>query len=364
MLDRVESFYRGKTILLTGDTGFKGSWMALWLLKLGARVVGYALEPAGANDNYVVCNLSDRITHIDGDVRDGSALRKVFAQFEPSVAFHFAAQALVLESYENPTYTFDTNVMGTVNFLEAVRHTSAVRSAVVVTSDKCYHENQGPDGYRETDPLGGNDPYSASKGCAEIVTHSYRKSFLSDERTANVATVRAGNVIGGGDWGNHRVFPDCIRALSRNEPIVVRNPSAVRPWQHVLEPLSGYLMLGARLVVDQSVADAWNFGPLPTNRATVLDLVQETIRQWGSGSYVVDPPPDAKPEAHCLHLDTSKAVGRLNWLPALNLAETVGFAIEAYRAQETPGAAVYQQRVEQISRYVELRKKGQVGPHA
>jgi CDP-glucose 4,6-dehydratase len=257
------SIYKGKTVLVTWDTGFKGSWLSLWLGHLGARVIGYSLPPKTAGDNYNICALGEKIIHIDGDIRDYRALQDVFSKYEPDMVFHLAAQALVLDSYKDPLYTFETNTMGTVNVLEAIRHTPSVKAAIVVTSDKCYDNKEWIYGYRETDPMGGVDPYSASKGACEIVASSYIRSFFNGENTANVATVRAGNVLGGGDWCANRIVPDCIRALQDNKPITIRNPDAVRPWQHVLEPLNGYLLLGASLYASgKSYFGPWNFGPL------------------------------------------------------------------------------------------------------
>ena len=244
------NIYKGKTVLVTGDTGFKGSWLVIWLLNLGADVVGYALNPKTEKDNYVICNLSDKITHIDGDIRDYQTVLKVFSKYEPEIVFHLAAQPLVLDSYKDPLYTYSTNVMGTVNFFEAVRHTPSVKVAINITSDKCYENREWVYGYREVDQVGGKDPYSASKGASEIITSSYLRSFFNQDNTAHIAPVRAGNVIGGGDWADHRIFPDCMRALLNDKPIVIRDPEAVRPWQHVLEPLSGYLSLGSLLYTE------------------------------------------------------------------------------------------------------------------
>src|SRR5574341_1665538 len=226
------NIYNGKTVLVTGETGFKGSWLTIWLLNLGANVVGYALSPKTEKDNYAICDLGDKINHINGDIRDYQTLLKVFLKYEPEIVFHLAAQALVLDSYKDPLYTYSTNVIGTANLLEAVRNASSVKAAINVTSDKCYENHEWIYGYREIDRIGGKDPYSASKGASEIITSSYLRSFFNRDNTANIASVRAGNVIGGGDWSDNRIFPDCMRALINHEPIVIRNPNAVRPWQH------------------------------------------------------------------------------------------------------------------------------------
>jgi CDP-glucose 4,6-dehydratase len=344
---------KGKTAFITGDTGFKGSWLATWLMELGARVVGYALPPKTDEENYVVSGLADRIIHLDGDVRDYDALLAAVATHQPDIAFHLAAQALVLESYATPRQTFDTNVMGTVNFLEAIRHTTSVRAAVVVTSDKCYENREWEHGYRETDRLGGSDPYSASKGAAELVIASLRRSFFQGETAPLIASARAGNVIGGGDWGAHRLVPDCVRSLMASAPIEIRHPAAVRPWQHVLEALHGYLMLGAGLLSgDRTLVGAWNFGPLPQNMVPVKPLVDAVIAAWGQGESMVLPQDLPRPEETCfLHLDISKAQQQLGWSPQLSLSETVGWTIDGYRAGVTTPHELYQHRVAQIRAY-------------
>ncbi len=350
------NIYRDKTVLVTGDTGFKGSWLSIWLLEMGARVIGYALPPRTARDNYTVCGLEGRLAHIDGDIREYGPLKMACDQYSPDMIFHLAAQAIVSDSYIDPMYTFHTNVMGTVNVLEAVRHTPSVKAAVIVTSDKCYANQEWVYGYREVDPLGGKDPYSASKGAAEIVVSSYRDSYFSHEGAANIASVRAGNVIGGGDWSRERIMADCMRALTEGLEIVVRNPDAVRPWQHVLEPLSGYLLLGERLLAgERKFASAWNFGPLAKNLITVKSLVEEVLKVWGKGSYTVRRDPGAKAEANLLALDISKAVNRLRLMPLLDFRETVRYTLEEYRAEltETPGEKVFQQRAAHIEKYME-----------
>lgn len=350
------SIYKGKTVLVTGDTGFKGSWLAIWLLNLGADVIGYALNPKTERDNYVICNLGDKITHIDGDIRDYQTLLKVFSKYEPEIVFHLAAQSLVLDSYKDPLYTYGTNVMGTVNFFEAVRHTPSVKVAINITSDKCYENREWVYGYREVDQVGGKDPYSASKGASEIITSSYRHSFFNQDNTAHIASVRAGNVIGGGDWANHRIFPDCTRALLNDKPIVIRNPEAVRPWQHVLEPLSGYLMLGSLLYREgKKYSGAWNFGPLSKNMVSVRQLVEETIKQWGTGRYIVENETDNSLEASFLDLDISKAVNILNWCPVLDFRQTIMFSIDEYKVDDLSGEEVFNQRIDHINDYIELR---------
>ncbi len=358
MGDFFNNIYKGKTVLITGDTGFKGSWLALWLLNLGANVVGFALSPKTEKDNYAVCNLGDKLTHIDGDIRNYKSISKVFFEYEPEIVFHLAAQALVMESYKDPLNTFSTNVMGTVNLFEAIRHTPSVKVAINITSDKCYENNEWIYGYREIDPLGGKDPYSASKGASELVTSSYLRSFFNQDGSASIASARAGNVIGGGDWAENRIFPDCMRALINNKPIAIRNPEAVRPWQHVLEPLSGYLTLGSLLYTKgKKYSGAWNFGPLSKNMISVKKLVEEALKQWGSGEYIIESKLSKNEEARLLHLDISKAVNELGWHPVLDFRQTLKFAIEEYRIDNLSSEEIFNQRINHIEKYIELRKK-------
>jgi len=360
-----DNIYKDKTVLVTGDSGFKGSWLTIWLLSLGANVIGYALEPKTAKDHYSICGLYNKITHIHGDIRDYQKLSKVFSKYEPDIVFHLAAQAIVLESYKDPHYTFSTNVMGTVNLFEAIRQTPSVKAVINVTSDKCYENREWVYGYRETDPMGGKDPYSASKGASEIITSSYLHSFFSRNNTANIASARAGNVIGGGDWASHRIFPDCMRALLQNKPVVIRNPNAVRPWQHVLEPLSGYLILGSLLYTeDKNYSGGWNFGPSMKNMISVKQLVDETIKQYGSGKYIIQEQTDDNLEAHFLHLDISKAVNELNWRPVLDLKQTVKFAIEEYKIDQFTSEEIFNQSIDHIKQYTNLRLNMEKGSNA
>lgn len=353
-----KGIYNGTTVLITGDTGFKGSWLAIWLLMLGADVVGFALPPRTDKDNYSLCGLEHRITHIDGDVRNYDALLDVFSHYAPEIVFHLAAQPLVLESYEDPVTTFSTNIMGSVNVFEAVKATPSVQAVINVTSDKCYENKEWLYGYRETDPLGGKDPYSASKAAAEIITRSYWHSFFARDSRACIASVRAGNVIGGGDWSAHRIIPDCMRALEHDELIVIENPNAVRPWQHVLEPLSGYLALGAALCTEGAkYTGAWNFGPLLPNMYTVRQLVEEIIKQWGSGRYVTLESARRDFEAGILRLDISKAINLLHWYPALDFAQMMRFTVEEYKNQNVASGSVFKQRVDHIERYADLQNK-------
>lgn len=351
-----QNVYQGKTVFITGDTGLKGSWLAVWLWHLGAKVVGYALEPKHANDNYVICKLSDKITHITGDVRDEETLSRALRDHQPEFVFHLAAQALVIDSYKDPHTTFSTNVMGLVNLLEAIRKTPSVRVAVLIASDKCYENLERAHYYKETDPLGGQDPYSASKGAAEIIASSYARSFFEKNDTPHVATARAGNVIGGGDWSANRIFPDCMRALLSDQPIFIRRPESVRPWQHVLEPLSGYLTLGSLLSTEgKKYSGAWNFGPEGANSHSVKDLVEEIIAQWGSGRYVTEKQQNGPPEASLLMLDISKATRQLGWQPILDFKQSIRFSLEEYRADAMGQDGSFAMRINHIKDYTDWR---------
>lgn len=338
-------------MLLTGDTGFKGSWLSIWLRELGAEVYGFALPPKTSLDNYVVCRLDDLIHHTDGDIRDIESLTEFFAAVQPEFAFHLAAQSLVLPSYKAPVDTFATNVMGTVHFLEAVRHTPSVRVALNITSDKCYQNNESGQRYAETDPMGGNDPYSASKGCSELVTHAYRHSFFSEGK-CRLASARAGNVIGGGDWAEHRIIPDLFRAHFSGKDLVVRNPEATRPWQFVLEPVFGYLKLAQKLHESgASFEGGWNFGPMPGNHHTVTEVIGEVTRnipalKWRKDDAAVKPH-----EAQLLNLDIAKAMQRLGWRPLLTFEETIAFTVDGYMSA-AKGGDVYGQRAAQIKKFI------------
>ena len=331
-----QDVYKGKRILITGHTGFKGSWLSLWLKELGADVIGYALEPPTKPNLFEVLSLNEKVTHIIGDVRDEKHLHSVFEKYQPEFVFHLAAQPLVRLSYKEPKLTYETNVMGTVNVLEAVRKTDSVRSCIIVTSDKCYENREWIYGYRETDSIGGYDPYSSSKGCAELVTAAYRSAFYNPkdyEKIHNVAlsSVRAGNVIGGGDWGEDRLIPDCIRALSQNKAINIRNPQATRPWQYILEPLTGYLLLGALMYEDGAkYSSAWNFGPNDESIKTVAELVKRVIKYWGGGTYTIDTL-NHPHEAAFLKLDASKARALLGWKPIYDIYEAVEKTINWYK---------------------------------
>ena len=325
--------YSGKNILVTGHTGFKGSWLSLWLYCMGANVVGYALAPATERDNFVLCGLHEKIIDLRGDIRDSSALGKAFDTYRPEIVFHLAAQPIVRRSYEIPAETFETNVMGTVHVLEAIRSSGTAKAGIIITSDKCYENREQLWGYRENDRLGGYDPYSASKGCAEIVTAAYQKSYFGRDSGKAIASVRAGNVIGGGDWSDSRLVPDCIRALESQKPIEIRNPNSVRPWQFVLEPLYGYLLLGAKLLQQGSrYGGAWNFGPDYDSVATVKTVTDQLIALWGNGaSRNCDRLQDAPHEAALLSLDCTKAKALLGWKPRLKLQKALDYTVEWYK---------------------------------
>lgn len=333
------NFYPGRKVLITGHTGFKGSWLALWLASLGAEVTGYALAPPSDPNLFNILHLDDAITHVTGDIRDEEKMADVFRISRPDIVFHLAAQSLVKRSYLEPKLTYETNVIGTVNLLEAVKKSGRRMAVINVTSDKCYENREWVWGYREYEPLGGYDPYSSSKACSELVTAAYRTSFFHPDTYAahgvGIASARAGNVIGGGDWAQDRLVPDCIRALLAGEKVTVRNPAAVRPWQHVLEPLSGYLLLAQKLFQNGSrYAEAWNFGPHDRDAKPTEWLVERLCRLWGkAGSYEITDVEQAH-EAHCLKLDSSKAEKELGWQPRWSLEETIDSIVAWTRAYE------------------------------
>lgn len=346
--------FNKKKVLITGDTGFKGSWLAIWLHELGAEVFGYALPPKTNNDNFVVTELNEKIKHIDGDIRDLESLTKFFNSVNPDFAFHLAAQPLVLESYSNPHYTFETNLIGTVNFFEAVRSCKSVKAALNITSDKCYKNNDWVWGYRENDPMGGKDPYSASKGCSELITDSYINSFFHSSE-CNVASVRAGNVIGAGDWAEYRIVPDYFRALKTNKKLEVRNPNATRPWQHVLEPLSGYLLLASKLFEDKKYSGGWNFGPKDEMNFSVQALLNEISKKHKSVNIVLNNDKNKPYEAHILKLDISKAVFELGWKPVLSFSETIRLTVEGYLNDIDKKVNPYKNRVNTINEFLKIK---------
>ncbi len=337
--------FTGRNVLVTGHTGFKGSWLSLWLYRLGARVTGYALAPTATPNNFAAAGVRDVLhRHEEADVRDGHRLAAVVSETQPDVIFHLAAQPLVRLSYQTPRETFDVNVMGTASLLDAVRAAGRPCVVVVVTSDKCYENTGAVWGYRENDPMGGHDPYSASKGMTELVTASYRNSFFApralDKHGVAIATARAGNVIGGGDWCADRIVPDMVRHVVAGTPVPVRSPRAVRPWQHVLEPLSGYLTLAARMLHEPAPrwCDGWNFGPTPGDDWNVGQLVDLLIEEWGAGSWEDVSRPDQLHEAHTLRLNIDKALSELSWRPRWNVRQTVQHTAHWYRTYYERGA--------------------------
>ncbi len=349
------NFWRGKRVFVTGHTGFKGSWLSLWLQQLGAEVVGFSQTPPTQPNLFEVARVGDGMTSMIGDIRDLNALATAMATSQPDIALHLAAQPLVRYSYQNPVETYSTNVMGTVHFLEAVRQTPSVRVAVVITSDKCYENREWVWGYRENEAMGGHDPYSNSKGCAELVTAAYRSSFFSpetyDQHQVALASVRAGNVIGGGDWALDRLIPDMIKAFHQEKPVLIRNPHAIRPWQHVLEPLGGYLLLAEKLWLHGAeFVGGWNFGPLDEDARPVSWIVDRLTTLWGNGaSWELDGGSHPH-EATYLKLDCSKAKTLLGWQPRLTLADTLEWIVEFYQAYYR-GEAAGQIAADQIARY-------------
>jgi len=343
-------FWSGKRVLITGHTGFKGSWLSLWLQSLGANTLGYALQPPTQPALFEIAGVDHDMISKVGDIRDLEHLRAVFLEFEPEIVFHLAAQSLVRYSYNNPVETYATNVMGTVNLLEAARAISSVRAVVMITSDKCYENQEWVWGYRENEPMGGFDPYSNSKGCAELVTAAYRKSFFQDHGPA-LASARAGNVIGGGDWALDRLIPDAIAAFIAQRPVLIRNPHAIRPWQHVLEPLSGYMLLAERLYeIGADYAEAWNFGPEDHDAQPVNWIIDQLKLEWG-GSACWNIDPGIHPhEAHYLKLDCSKAKNRLGWYPTWNLSQSLEKIVEWHKLMQQ-GANMKSVTLDQISAF-------------
>ena len=326
------SKFKGRRVFITGHTGFKGTWLAFLLNEVGAEVLGYALPPVGNKNHFELLGLAQIIRHIEADIRDEAKLTAVMKEFRPEFVFHLAAQALVRPSYSDPKITFETNVMGSVNLLEAVRKCESVRSLVYITSDKCYENLEWLWGYRENDPLGGHDPYSASKASAEMVFSAYARSFFFKRPELGAASTRAGNVIGGGDWAVDRIIPDCVRAIELGKPISLRNPSATRPWQHVLEPISGYLLLAASLREEPSAyAGSWNFGPPSKEVRTVLEVAEHLVARFGSGSIDRKASDDKHHEARLLQLNCDKAHQILGWHPRWDFERTLDMTADWYK---------------------------------
>ncbi len=349
------SFWAGKNVLLTGHTGFKGSWLSLWLQAMGAKVTGYALAPPTNPNLFAAAKVANGMTSIEGDIRDIAALSKVLEKCQPEIVIHMAAQSLVRYSYTNPIETYATNVMGTVHVLEAARLVGSVRAIVNVTSDKCYENREWVWGYRENEAMGGFDPYSNSKGCAELITAAYRNSYFNPQNFAEhrvaLASVRAGNVIGGGDWAEDRLIPDIMRAIMRGEPVRIRNPHAIRPWQYVLEPLAGYLILAKKLW-EQGAAygEAWNFGPKDEDVKPVSWIADHLTKTWGEGASWVKDEGEHPHEAHYLKLDCSKAKMRLDWQPRWSLEKALEAIIAWHHAHQS-GKDMRAATLQQIALY-------------
>lgn len=346
-------FWAGKRVLVTGNTGFKGGWLSLWLARLGARVRGFSLDPPTSPSLFEAAKIGELAPTTRGDIRDYESVLTCFERQQPEIVFHMAAQPIVRRSYLNPIETYATNVMGTAHVLEAARQTVSVRVIVNVTSDKCYENREHHKGYRESDAMGGHDPYSSSKGCAELVSSAYRRSYFEapgSEHPIALATVRAGNVIGGGDWAEDRLVPDCIRALMTGETIIVRNPDAVRPWQHVLEPLAGYLLLAQKLWEGgREYSGAYNFGPQDQDIQPVSYIVQNLVQQWQGGSWEVKS--DGRfHEANLLKLDSTLARTQLGWSPQLHLDDAISLTAEWFRDHQA-GKPMRDVTVSQIQRY-------------
>lgn len=327
--------YKGKKVLVTGHTGFKGSWLCTMLLEAGANIIGVSKEPYTKYDNFVMSKLSDKIVDLREDIRDLDKMMKIFEEYKPEIVFHLAAQPIVRISYEEPVKTYAVNIMGTLNILECIRNSNSAKVGIIITSDKCYENLNQIWGYRETDRLGGYDPYSSSKACAELIASSYINSYFNPREYQKhgklIATVRAGNVIGGGDWSKDRIIPDIVRSLESKIPIEIRNPMATRPWQHVLEPLRGYLLLGEHMINDEvEFIGAWNFGPNTSDILTVSDIVNKVIKLWGEGSFTVLGN-NGPHEAQLLSIDCTKAKIYLKWNPILNVDEALNMTVEWYK---------------------------------
>lgn len=356
-LDLFNSFYKGKRVLVTGHTGFKGSWLSIWLHELGAEVVGVGLDPYSDKDNFVLSGIGSKIkADIRADIRDGEKLKQIFAEFQPEIVFHLAAQPLVRLSYEIPVETYEANVMGTIHVMEAIRATDSVKVGVMITTDKCYENKEQIWGYREDEPMGGYDPYSSSKGAAEIAINSWRRSFFNPldygkKHHVSLASVRAGNVIGGGDWALDRIIPDCIRAIENNKIIEIRSSKAIRPWQHVLEPLGGYMLLASKMWKEPTkYCEGWNFGPRTESIANVWDVATKLIDNYGKGELKDVSAPNALHEAKLLMLDINKARFKLGWDPRMSIDQCMEMVAEWYKRYQNED--VYQLCVEQINKYV------------
>lgn len=349
--------YKGKRVLVTGHTGFKGSWLSIWLKELGAEVIGYSLEPYTEKDNFVLSHLSEKIVDIRGDIRDRKHLREVFHKYQPEIVFHLAAQPLVRLSYDIPVETYETNLTGTINILEEIRNCGNTKIGIMITTDKCYENKEQIWGYRENEAFGGYDPYSSSKGACEIAIQSWRNSFFNpkdyEKHGKSIASVRAGNVIGGGDWAKDRIVPDCIRALEEGKDIEIRSPKSIRPWEHVLEPLSGYLLLGQKMMEDPiKYCGGWNFGPNLDAIVNVWEVAEKIVKNYGKGNLKDTSNSNALHEAKLLLLDITKSRFELGWKPTLTIDKSIELTTEWYKRYVNED--VYKLCVEQINKFSEL----------
>ena len=359
MIDIFDNFYCGKRVLVTGHTGFKGSWLSIWLHELGAEVVGVSQDPFTNRDNYVLSGIGNKMmADLRSDICDGQKMKEIFQKYQPEIVFHLAAQPLVRYSYEQPVETYEANVMGTIHVMEAIRATKSVKVGVMITTDKCYDNKEQMLGYKEDDPFGGYDPYSSSKGACEIAIQSWRRSFFNPEEYGkkhhvSLASVRAGNVIGGGDWALDRIIPDCIKALEQNKVIDIRSPKAIRPWEHVLEPLSGYMHLAKKQWEQPTeYCEGWNFGPESESVSTVWDVATELVKNYGKGELKDSSDPNAVHEAKLLMLDITKAKTKLGWKPRMNMQQCMALVADWYKRYRSDN--VYQLCVEEITKFVSL----------
>ncbi len=355
MIDLYDGFYSGKRVIITGHTGFKGSWLSIWLHELGAEVIGVGLDPYSDKDNYVLSEIGKKIkADLRADIRDGERMKQIFSEYQPEIVFHLAAQPLVRLSYEEPVDTWQTNVIGSINIMESVRQTDSVKVAVMITTDKCYENREQNHAYREDEPMGGFDPYSSSKGAAEIAISSWRRSFMNpcdyEKHHKSIASVRAGNVIGGGDWAKDRIIPDCIRAIEAGCPIAIRNRNAVRPWQHVLEPLNGYLLLAKKMWNEPTkYCEGWNFGPKMDSVVSVWDVASKLISEYGQGSLIDKSDDNSLHEANLLMLDITKSEMRLGWKPRLDAGECIVMTVDWYKRYNE--GDVYALCVSELNKY-------------
>jgi CDP-glucose 4,6-dehydratase len=355
----MQKTFRNKKVLITGHSGFKGSWLSLWLKSYGADVVGISIDTVSAPSHFDVCNLGDQITDVRGDVRDLSVLQMVICQHQPDFIFHLAAQPIVSESFKSPIDTLNTNIMGTANLLTSLNMLEKRVVVVLITSDKCYHNNEWAWGYREIDRLGGKDPYSASKAAAELIISSFTHSFFRDGKKVRIASARAGNVIGGGDWASDRLIPDCVRSWSVGESAVLRNPESTRPWQHVLDPLYGYMVLAQKLSEDEPVhGEAFNFGPLSDQNQRVISLVREMSKHWEKVKWNIKTEENSKfAEAGLLKLNCDKAYALLGWRPTLKFEDTVAFTVDWYKTFYSNPTGSMNKSMEQIEMFEQKRSE-------